>query len=442
MGLPGGRAPECCSDSDPPGECAGVAEAMSATNEAQPPASSSSAVAELQGLYGPFTFPEKLLQKIWWHGDFDHDQAKTGDAKRVSVLHPGRWNHLGGPDFRGARIKLGDGTEMTGDVEVHLRSTDWDAHGHARDPAYDHVILHVVLFPPAPGHVTRGAGDREIPVLALLPLLDHDLEEYAAEDAVESLAGRPVAQIAEALAPLPPTELAAVIGQHADARLWQKVYFARLRVQRLGWEEACHHTALEILGYRFNRAPMLRVAAAFPLGAWNGIDPRGVFESEAAGWSLHGVRPANHPRNRLTQYAAWVRARPDWPHRLAGIATRSPRVSANAATGAVRREHGLAELRATWAAEICGNAVRGARFDNLVCDGFLPLLAVRDGIEVRELWYHWFAGDLPRKLLEALRQLEVFGGRTSPACHGAAQGLLGWLIEREQTAKPPPRAAI
>jgi hypothetical protein len=358
----------------------------------------------------------------------------------VAVLHPGRWNHLGGPDFRGARLRLGDGAEVVGDVEVHLHASDWDAHGHARNTAYDDVALHVVLFPPPAGHVTRGRGANAIPVLALLPLLDHDLEEYAAEDAVESLAGRPLAQIAEALAPLPAPELAALLGQHADVRLWQKVYFARLRVQRLGWEEACHHAALEILGYRFNRAPMLRVATTFPLATWTSLDPRGVFESET-GWSLHGVRPANHPRTRLAQYAAWVRARPDWPQRLAVLAARLPRIAKGGATGAVRREQGLAALRAEWSEAICGNAVRGARFDNLVCDGFLPLLALRDGAEVRELWQHWFAGDLPRRLVEALRRLEVFDGRLNPACHGAAQGLLGWLIEREQAANPPPARA-
>lgn len=397
------------------------------------------AVAELQGLYGPFTFPEKLLQKIWWRGDFNFASAKTTDGLRVAVSHPGRWNHLGGPDFHGARLRLGDGPDFVGDVEVHLHAEDWATHGHAANRAYDKVALHVVLFPPSPGHVTRGADGRAIPVLALLPLLKHDLEEYAAEDAVESLAGRPVAQIAEALTPLPPAELMALLQQHAEARWWQKAYFARLRVQRLGWDEACHHAALEILGYRFNRAPMLRIAAAFPLNAWGEIDPHAVFTSEA--WSLHGVRPANHPRTRLRQYAAWIRLRPDWPSRLAAQAKRLPQIAPASTTGAARHEHRFAELRAEWSAAICGDTVRGSRFDNLLCDGFLPLLALRENAPGREFWYHWFTGDVPRRLLEALRRLEVFAGRANPACHGAVQGLLGWLLEREQAAQPPPRAA-
>ena len=403
-------------------------------------AATESAVAELQGLYGPFTFPEKLLQKIWWRGDFDRERARTGDGTRMTVRHPGRWNHLGGPDFRGARLRFGDGAEGTGDVEVHLNADEWEAHGHARDRAYDDVALHVVLFPPPPGHVTRGARGQEIPVLALLPLLEHDLEEYAAEDAVELLAGRPVAQIAEALAPLALAELTALLRQHAEVRWWQKMYFARLRVQRLGWTEACHHAALEILGYRFNRAPMLRIAAAFPLGAWADLDPQTAFAGET--WSLHGVRPANHPRHRLAQYATWRRLRPDWPVQLAALGERLPRIAPDATTGDARREHGFATLRAQWSAAICGETVRGSRFDNLVCDGFLPLLALRDAAAARELWQHWFAGDLPAGVLRALRRLEVFAGRGRPACHGGAQGLMGWLLEREQAAQPPWRGKL
>src|SRR5581483_2798254 len=168
------------------------------------------ALAEIQGLYGAFSFPEKLLQKIWLRGDFDRAAAATTDGRAVRVLHPGRWNLLGGPDFRDARLALADAREATGDVEVHLHAADWEAHGHAGDRAYDRVQLHVVLFPPEPGHVTRGGDGQPIPVLALLPLLHHDLEEYAAEEAVEVLASRPSTRITDELVPLPRPELDAL----------------------------------------------------------------------------------------------------------------------------------------------------------------------------------------------------------------------------------------
>ncbi len=402
------------------------------------------AVAEMQGLYGPFSFPEKLLQKIWLRGDFERAAAVTTDGRQVRVIHPGKWNLLGGPDFRGARLRLGDGPEITGDIELHLRAADWVAHAHAQDRNYDGVVLHVVLFPPEAGYVTRAASGAAIPVLALLPLLHHDLEEFAAEEAVERLAGRPAAEILEALAGLGESELAALLGAHAAARWRQKVHFARLRVTRLGWDAACHHAALEILGYRFNRAPMLQVAGRWPLSEWarGRVVPEEIFSAEGLAWSLQGVRPANHPRGRLRQYAAWTQVRPDWPSRLAGVADRltaadepAPRLAG--ATRSVRHAHGFTARRVRLVEEICDEAVGGTRVDNLVCDGFLPLLAARsvpvcgDAGPLAGWWYHWFPGDVPPFVVRGLRELGVFAGPARPAAHGAVQGLLGWLLERE-----------
>ena len=323
---------------------------------------------------------------------------------------------------------------MTCDVELHLRAEDWAAHGHARDPGYDAVELHVVLFPPEKGHVTRGAGGREIPVLVLLPLLHHDLEEFAADDAVERLAGRQEEKMPAALAGLGARELRETLREHAETRWRQKVHFARLRMQRLGWQAACHSTALEILGYRFNRAPMLRVAARWSLAEWGrgAVDADEAFAVEAGAWSLQGVRPANHPRTRLRQYAKWAFVRPDWAERLAALAINLPRGSKidPATTAGVRREGRFVAWRKA-VAEICGEAVGGSRLDNLMCDGFLPLMAASGGEEgaLREIWFHWWPGDLPPKVARGLRELEVVSRPAHPACHGAAQGLLSWLLE-------------
>jgi hypothetical protein len=392
-------------------------------------------VAELQGLYGAFSFSEKLLQKIWLRGDFDRAATVTTDGRSVRVVHPGKWNLLGGPDFSQARLRFagGDGREITGDIEVHLHATDWEAHRHAQDPAYDRVVLHVVLFPPEAGYRTRGAGGREIPVLALLPLLHRGLEEFAADEAVERLSNRPLSRVPDELGVLPAAELATLLQRHARRRWEQKVHFAGLRVQRLGWEAACHHAALEILGFRFNRAPMLRLAGEYPLGEWRraSLSPEALFEKEREGWSLQGVRPANHPRTRLRQYAAWVQARPDWPERARAWARKLPAADPLGATREARQRHGFTALRAEVAANVCADVLGGTRLDNFVCDGLLPLLAADRQTEPFGLWGHWFPGDLPPAVTSALRLLGYFDGRDHPACHGAAQGLLGWLLERE-----------
>lgn len=393
-------------------------------------------MAEIQGLYGPFTFSEKLFQRIWLQGDFDRVRAMTAEGRRVRVLYPGKWNLLGGPDFKGARLDFGDGGIRTGDVELHLHAADWVAHRHAHDPAYDGVILHVVLFPPPAGTRTIGAGGREIPVLPLLPWLHHDLEEYAAEAAVEQLADRPASRVLDELGALPAEALSDMLQAHAKRRWEQKVHFARLRVQRLGWEAACHHTALEILGYRFNRAPMLRIAGQWPLAAWAardfGAQVETLYAAEADTWTVQGVRPANHPRTRLSQYAAWVAARPDWPTRLERAGEVLVAIPEAMTTGDARRAFGFTQRREEMAGAICAEAVSGTRFDNLVCDGFLPLLEARGGRHGFGYWQHWFAGDMPPAVVANLRALGMFAGRNHPARHGVAQGLLGWLIETER----------
>jgi hypothetical protein len=305
-------------------------------------------------------------------------------------------------------------------------------------------VLHVVLFPPEQRRTTTGAGGREIPILALLPLLHRALEEFAADEAVEVLSNRPLARLPEELSILPARELAALLQRHATARWNQKVHYAQLRVQRLGWEAACHHAALEVLGYRFNRAPMLRIAGQWPLEKWaaGAASPDEIFaaEAEAGGWSLQGVRPANHPRTRLRQYAAWLNQRPDWPTRARALATTLPLPESTAATREARREHHLTALRERIAEELFANTIGGTRLDNVICDGLLPLLAVppeADSVAaaratgLNALWFHWFPGDLPPALTSGLRQLGFLDGRDHPACHGAAQGLLGWLLDRE-----------
>jgi hypothetical protein len=400
------------------------------------------AVAEIQGLYGPFTFPENLLQKIWERRDFDAYHAATAGGQRVRIEHTGNWNHLGGPDFKNARLCIGE-NKLAGDVEVHLRESDWDAHRHTNDPAYANVILHVVLFPPR-RDATPGANARDIPVLSLLPLLHHDLEQYAADDAIEHLAAHSLSRASKTLSTLAHDELRATLAHHAEKRWRQKIHFARQRVGKLGWDEACHHAALEILGYSRNRAAMLDVAGKYPLRAWG--DPAGsadaVFaaQQEAHAWAPQATRPANHPRTRLHQYAAWVSARPAWPRSLPVFAKYFS-AGGDPASGAVspgvaawRRDNKSAGLRKRICSEICGNALGGTRLDTFVCDGLLPLLAARNAPDAAALgvaWRNWFVGDMPAHFAKQLRALGVTGTRTTPAHNGAAQGLLGFLLEEE-----------
>ena len=86
---------------------------------------------------------ERLLHYVWKHKILPLKPLTTEKGQEVEVIDPGLHNHNQGPDFFNAKIRL-DGTVWAGNVEVHLRSSDWYRHSHNCDPAYNSVILHVV----------------------------------------------------------------------------------------------------------------------------------------------------------------------------------------------------------------------------------------------------------------------------------------------------------
>jgi hypothetical protein len=388
-------------------------------------------VQEVQGLYGPFTLAERVVQKIWMRRDFELATARLVDGRVLEVLRAGQWNLLAGPDFRGARLRIG-GREVSGDVEVHFHAADWHAHGHDSDRAYDGVVLHVVMFPPTGAVACSRTGD-PLPTLVLLPLLNRGLEEYAADDALETLTARDAAARLAGLSTLPREQMIEELRARARRRWEQKVNFARKRIERLGWTAAAHHAALEILGYRRNRAPMLAVAARYPLEAWvRGINLDEVYREGADHWQTHGVRPANHPLARLRQYGRWIASVPAWPGNL--VQQFEPLVAAIADGCTTRAQLRLARLRSSIASRLAGDVLVGTRLDNLICDGVLPLLAADSGKNVYPGWFQWYVGDVPIEVRRGLGALGLAGGGAGPQCHGWAQGLLGWIIERDESA--------
>ena len=74
-----------------------------------------------------------------------------------------------GPDFEAARLSIGDDF-FYGSVEFHLQSLGWKAHGHNKNPAYNQVILHVVLYH-QPRHGVFNTLENQIPELELAPHL-------------------------------------------------------------------------------------------------------------------------------------------------------------------------------------------------------------------------------------------------------------------------------
>ncbi|MGB0403753.1 MAG: DUF2851 family protein [Salibacteraceae bacterium] len=85
---------------------------------------------------------EELLYYVWKFGLFDTN-LQTDLNESLSVFTPGVQNISSGPDFTNSKIKVGNQTWF-GNVEIHVKSSDWNKHGHKEDRAYDSIILHVV----------------------------------------------------------------------------------------------------------------------------------------------------------------------------------------------------------------------------------------------------------------------------------------------------------
>ena len=72
---------------------------------------------------------EEFLHFIWEYQYFDKRNLKTWEGQVINILRPGQKNPDAGPDFSDARIKIG-GTEWAGPVEIHVKSSQWNLHGH------------------------------------------------------------------------------------------------------------------------------------------------------------------------------------------------------------------------------------------------------------------------------------------------------------------------
>jgi len=106
---------------------------------------------------------ESFLHFLWRWKRFDSNKLQTTSGLPLDILSPGEWNRHSGPDFFNARIRM-DGALWAGNVELHVQASEWDAHGHSSDPAYDNVLLHVVYEEDRP--VISASGKR-IPCLEL-----------------------------------------------------------------------------------------------------------------------------------------------------------------------------------------------------------------------------------------------------------------------------------
>ena len=112
---------------------------------------------------------EDFLQYVWQYKMFSKIDFKTTDGEDVTILKAGLHNKNAGPDFLNAAVKIG-AQKWIGNVEVHIKSSDWYVHKHETDANYDAVILHVVWEHDA---IIYMENNQPIPTLVLKEYVDN-----------------------------------------------------------------------------------------------------------------------------------------------------------------------------------------------------------------------------------------------------------------------------
>jgi len=114
---------------------------------------------------------EDFLHYLWKFKKFETLNLRTTQNEPVTIIKTGEYLELSGPDFFNAQIKIGE-QKWAGNIEIHLKSSDWYIHHHEEDPAYVNVILHVVWENDT---AIFRQNNTEIPVLVLKDYVSGDM---------------------------------------------------------------------------------------------------------------------------------------------------------------------------------------------------------------------------------------------------------------------------
>jgi hypothetical protein len=284
---------------------------------------------------------ELELQAHWFAGDFGREFVTTA-GQRVRIVQFGTWNREAGPDFAEAAVAFDDGETQRGCIELDPDARDWEHHGHATNPDYTSVVLHIFTRHGGPEFFTRTSDHRQVPQVLLDPTrLGADLP-----------ANLPEARLGRCAGPfrdLPEDKASDVLRAAAQFRLRRKSAALARLADLHGPDEALFQALATTLGYKSNKLPFALLAQRLPLRLlrkgdadallfgvsgflphdlaafdastrsylrelWERWWPRRAeFERLAIAptlWRLSGQRPANHPQRRLGALAQLIR---HWP---------------------------------------------------------------------------------------------------------------------------------
>ena len=196
--------------------------------------------------------PESQLIKIWQHQLLDRTGLVTEEGEPIEIIYPGRINDDRGADFRDAVITINKEV-VKGDIEIHVKSSDWRAHRHHYDPSYNRVILHVVMW-----HDTRATyqqSGKSVPVLALHKYTGEPDSQYPAVT-------MPCRGTVKSLTDSAASRFLDIAGEE---RFLTKTSRFQAELAKARASQCLYQGIMMALGYSKNEAPFLELAHRLPL---------------------------------------------------------------------------------------------------------------------------------------------------------------------------------
>ena len=200
---------------------------------------------------------EKLLHYAWKHKILPLKALLTTDGREVEIIDPGMYNTNQGPDFFNAKIKI-DGTLWAGNVELHIKSSDWFRHGHDTDPAYNNIILHVAEDTDC--EITTADGSRP-------PQLQLEIPARICQNYQELCQTDDYPRCHRVVPSIPPVKAHIWMDALLAERMKERAQKVQQRAKRLNgdWERATFVTLCRNFGFGLNGDTFERWAMMIPL---------------------------------------------------------------------------------------------------------------------------------------------------------------------------------
>lgn len=198
---------------------------------------------------------EMEVTELWRQVTMGGTSLATVDEQMVEVVYPGRSSDEPGADFKDAVLSIGGRLTM-GDIEVHVRSSDWCTHRHHRNKTYNGIVLHVVMWHDAK-KVTRLEKGDSVPVISLNNQGTTVVTQRGTSPSLPCCVGSASSVGGE--------KIAAVLDRAGEARFREKQSVFRRELESTDAGQCLYRGIMGALGYSRNIVPFEIVAEKLPL---------------------------------------------------------------------------------------------------------------------------------------------------------------------------------